>query len=300
MERTGRHLPARIFVVGGPGMPLPYLAASEWYYQLAKLASHIGTDNFHAQLAECLQTISGYDSTFIARFHPQLNPEKIYDNLDSEFRDATAGPYLRGAYLLDPFYALFRNGVRSGRFRLAEIAPDGFFRSAYFRKFYESTGLKGETGIFVPHTDDSVFLVSLGRRGISRSIRQRQHEYLATASPLLVELAVKHWQVSRGGQGRNKNTIARSLDSAFRNFGRNHLSARECETVQLVLKGYSSKAIAQLLEISPETVKVYRKRVHSKLGIRSQAELFSLFFEAVTLLRTETDMDPLTLYFAES
>lgn len=277
----------------------PYLASPEWYTQLTGLTSCIGTDDFHGRLAECLQSVSGYDSTFIVKFHPQLSPEKVYDNLEGAFQEVTSVPYLQGAYLLDPFYSLFRDGVRSGRFRLAEIAPDGFFRSEYYRKFYEDTGLKGETGIFVPHTDDSAFLLSLGRRGKSRSISSHRHENLAMATPLLVELADRHWRRFRKERS-GKNIIARSLDSAFRNFGRDHLSPRECEIVQLVLKGYSSKAIALLLEISPETVKVYRKRVHTKLEINSQAELFSLFLEALSLLRTETDVDPLTLYFSGS
>ncbi len=87
------------------------------------------------------------------------------------------------------------------------------------------------------------------------------------------------------------------LDHAFKSFGRDYLSKRECEIVHLILKGYSSKAIAGLLDISPETVKVHRKRFHTKLDISSQAELFSLFLEAIALVPLDSDVDPLTLYF---
>ena len=91
-------------------------------------------------------------------------------------------------------------------------------------------------------------------------------------------------------------TLSAPLDRAFRNFGRDHLSARECEVIQLILKGHSNKSIAQLLEISVDTVKVYNKRFHTKLDISSQAELFSLFLEAISLVPFDADIDPLTHY----
>ncbi|KXK67489.1 LuxR family transcriptional regulator [Pseudomonas monteilii] len=47
-----------------------------------------------------------------------------------------------------------------------------------------------------------------------------------------------------------------------------------------MLSGCSSKEIARKLEISVETVKVHRKHMYSKLGIKSQSELFSLFLQA--------------------
>lgn len=55
------------------------------------------------------------------------------------------------------------------------------------------------------------------------------------------------------------------------------LSLREAEVVRLMLKGHSTKSMARLMGNSPETVKVHRKRIYSKLGICSQGELFSRF-----------------------
>ena len=67
--------------------------------------------------------------------------------------------------------------------------------------------------------------------------------------------------------------------------------------IQLILKGHSNKGIAQLLDISVDTVKVFNKRFHTKLNISSQAELFSLFLEAISLVPFDADIDPLTHYF---
>jgi hypothetical protein len=38
------------------------------------------------------------------------------------------------------------------------------------------------------------------------------------------------------------------------------------------------------------------RRFHAKLGISSQAELFSLFLESISLVPFDADIDPLTHY----
>mgnify|MGYP006173064471 CR=1 FL=1 len=58
------------------------------------------------------------------------------------------------------------------------------------------------------------------------------------------------------------------------------LTARELDVGRLMLSGCSSKEIARKLEISVETVKVHKKHMYSKLGIKSQSELFSIFLQA--------------------
>ena len=57
------------------------------------------------------------------------------------------------------------------------------------------------------------------------------------------------------------------------------LTARELEVGRLMLS-CSSKEIARKLAISAETVKVHRKHMYGKLGIKSQSELFGLFLQA--------------------
>jgi DNA-binding CsgD family transcriptional regulator len=44
----------------------------------------------------------------------------------------------------------------------------------------------------------------------------------------------------------------------------------------MILRGHSSVSIGLQLEISPQTVKVFRKQLYKKCRISSQAELFNL------------------------
>lgn len=76
-------------------------------------------------------------------------------------------------------------------------------------------------------------------------------------------------------------------------FGTSCLSEREAEVARLILLGHSSKTIARILGNSPETVKVFRKRIHTKLGLASSAELFSLFLAALCAAPQDCAEDPL-------
>jgi DNA-binding CsgD family transcriptional regulator len=81
--------------------------------------------------------------------------------------------------------------------------------------------------------------------------------------------------------------------TAMARFGTSCLSDREAEVARLILKGHSSKVIARMLGNSPETVKVFRKRIHTKLGLASSAELFSLFLTALCAAPQGCTDDPL-------
>ena len=72
------------------------------------------------------------------------------------------------------------------------------------------------------------------------------------------------------------------VQKVLRQFGSSVLTPREREVVQLVLRGYPSKAVAKELGISNQTEQVHRKNIYQKLGLSSHNELFSLFFDALT------------------
>ena len=147
-----------------------------------------------------------------------------------------------------------------------------------------------ECALLVNLDEDHSILVSLGTRGLPE-INSVQLANLQTVMPVLSALCRKQQSAGEG-----EITFSAPLDKAFRKFGRDHLSARECEVIQLIPKGHSNKSIALLLAISVDTVKVYNKRFHAKLGISSQAELFSLFLESISLVPFDADIDPLTHY----
>ena len=62
------------------------------------------------------------------------------------------------------------------------------------------------------------------------------------------------------------------------------LSKRETEVFDLVVKGYSRKAIARELNIAEETVKTHSGRIYQKFLVHSKQELIELVAQRATAM----------------
>ena len=85
-------------------------------------------------------------------------------------------------------------------------------------------------------------------------------------------LARLRGEVTEFAEARRKMIDARSLIS--------NLSAREREVLDWLTKGYSNKAIARELDISPRTVEIHRANMMHKLGANHAAEAVRMRIEA--------------------
>ena len=61
------------------------------------------------------------------------------------------------------------------------------------------------------------------------------------------------------------------------------LTSRECEIMQLIAAGGSSKEIGRQLGVSPRTVETHRARIMSKLGARNAADLVRIALQETGL-----------------
>ncbi len=237
--------------------------------RVAHAISTVGTDAFPEALTALCQSAFAFDSLFVSLFSQEQAPRQLYSNLDDEATRRTIGPYLSYAYLLDPFYGLFKAEVGTSVVGLDECAPDDFRSSEYYRMFYSDTGLRDEVTIFAACGEGSSIVLSLGQRAFRRPRTTEACDGLKTLLPVVASLCLKHWPNVQG--------LPAASGPDFDRLDMPKLSLREAEVVRLMLKGHSTKSMARVLGNSPETVKVHRKRIYSKLGICSQGELFSRF-----------------------
>jgi DNA-binding CsgD family transcriptional regulator len=107
---------------------------------------------------------------------------------------------------------------------------------------------------------------------------------LHAVAPVVIAVAERQWRglARRFDSVPERPSADAALRRAFAAFGRHRLTPREGEVVALVLRGHSSEAIAGALRIAPGTVKIHRKNIYAKLGIGSQAELFSMFLASLS------------------
>ena len=110
---------------------------------------------------------------------------------------------------------------------------------------------------------------------------------------LLALIGKQRWPTIGGHEGAQPDLHAH-VQKVLSVFGSSVLTPRELQVVRLILRGYPSKSVARELDISTQTEQVHRKNIYQKLAISSHAELFTLFFDAITVTPVGTS-DPLTL-----
>ncbi|MGB3315034.1 MAG: helix-turn-helix transcriptional regulator [Albidovulum sp.] len=267
-------------------LPLPVME------RLGAAIGQVGSTAFPALLADVCKVASGFESAFVCAFFPDHAPVALFDDLRGS-ESAILAPYLSWAYLLDPLHGLYREGGADCAAMLADIAPDDFRSSEYFRRFYAATGLDGECGVILRDPDGAAIVISLGVRNGSSALPRAAHR-LRALLPVLGALTRRQWPGLSPGTATGIGRVGGHVERAFALFGTSRLSEREAEVARLIVKGHSNKSIARLLGNSPETVKVHRKRIHAKLGITSAGGLFSLFMAALSATPPGAATDPLT------
>ena len=118
---------------------------------------------------------------------------------------------------------------------------------------------------------------------------------MADIFPVVEALTRRHWD-SRGPLEEGDANLRGRLQSALEAFGSSLLTDREAQVINLVLRGHSTKTVADRLCISVETVKLHRKHAYAKLEIGSQAELFYLFIDSLMSAEDYVGGDTLVAY----
>ncbi|MGU0967397.1 helix-turn-helix transcriptional regulator [Pseudomonas aeruginosa] len=248
---------------------------------LGRAIEQIGGNRFWKQLILLLRQHLPFDNA-LAIFYPANGVPVALEEYDAE---PHAGPasmlaYLNGLYLLDPFYQACREGLASGLYRLEEIAPDHFRQSEYYLSYFHDNVLEDEVQFILQVPGQGALSLSLG---MQRMFADEECGMLGLLSSWVLALMQQHWQQrsQRLLPAAPQEEMATQIRDALSHFGASVLSERELEIARLILRGYSSKAMAERLAISPETIKVHRRHLYAKLDISSQPELFSLFIQSL-------------------
>ncbi len=238
----------------------------------------LGSGDFAAALYGWLHRCFEIDNTTMLAYFQNRRPEVLFCQARvASVHEKIETSYISGAYLLDPFHELHVARVDPGLYRLREFAPDQFQRNEYFASYYRRTTLIDEIAyVAYPAAGVSVH-VCLGRDASSgRIFSPRDLDVAHRLSAIACELIAKQWTaLSSSGD----YTDAALVDRVRHRLSEKHgiaLSPRQAEVALLILRGHSSMSIGLRLEISPQTVKVFRKQLYRKCAISSQGELFSL------------------------
>ncbi len=252
-----------------------------WHRSVGQLVEALDAPDFWIRLVRLLEQYVPFDS-WVALLFSQGRPQVF-----AECPGADGGPdplfqdYLRGLYLLDPFYIANRERPASGLFRLTEVAPECFGDTEYYRLYFTHNVVQDEVQYNVCLSGGRTVCLSLGSR---TRFEPQQIALLDLVRPwvcglmrqrLFFEAGVSEPPNSSSGHWQG------NLEEMMTRLG-TPLTDRELDVIRLVLSGCSNKETAAKLDISSETVKVHRRHVYAKLTVKSQAELFKIFHKAQT------------------
>ena len=257
-------------------------ALDRWHEHLALAIRRLRQPDFLAALVDAIHQLVPIESSMISLERKGHAPTPLRARHRRALPRGDHPPLLPRGYLLDPFCLAVEEGLPEGFYTLGEIAPDDFFQSAYYQTYYLGAGA----------VEDVYYILDLGPteklsiclyNGLSASrYSDAQVAALAGLAPPVLELA-RQFCAGRADLSPNPQAdLAPRLQEVLRGFGRDVLTDREREACHLLLSGHSAKSSARLMDISPETVRMHRKNLYTKLEVGSQSELFALFIECLS------------------
>jgi DNA-binding CsgD family transcriptional regulator len=249
-----------------------------WHRAMGSVLDALDQNDFWLRLTRLLAQYVHFDSWVALRFSEFERPLVLAEiPLDDGLPDPLFEDYLKGIYLLDPFFIAARESRREGLILLDDVAPDRFKSTEYYQRYFRINVVEDEVQLNCFVDQDATLCLSLGahRRFVPTDLA-----LLSVLSQWLVPLMRQRWRHElRLMSKAQQSTPLKANHAADFTLHNATLSNRELEIARLMLSGFSSKGIAQRLGISSETVKVHRKHAYSKLNINSQSELFALFMK---------------------
>ncbi|MCP3673760.1 MAG: LuxR family transcriptional regulator, partial [Gammaproteobacteria bacterium] len=271
---------------------------SEFSFRISAIYPHVRTDAFTPMFAELFKALVPTDNVMILIFPSKNLPIIEYNDLPPKNKVSIEPQYVGGAFLLDPYYLVAMKQGKTGFFSLNDIAPHGFKSSEYNRNYFRLSGISTECGYLIRIGKDQKRILNISLGNMSGNYTKKQLKQLAEITPAIKALANEHWNDGEL-ESDNQMDLRQQLETALECFGNSVLTEREGQTVHMILHGYSSKAIAERLNISVETVKRHRNNAYTKLDLGTQGELFSLFINSLMNIGNYEDGDPLVSYHSK-
>jgi DNA-binding CsgD family transcriptional regulator len=267
-----------------------------FHREIGAVIEALNSAHFWTRLTRALERYVAFDSWVALRFTPGEAPLVCAESptpdgtVDAMFQD-----YLAALYQLDPFYIAATETPASGFVTLADVAPDNFSMTDYYQRYFRKNIVGDEVHFNYLIDARHTLAFSLGA---THRYGERDLAVLALCAPWVIALLRQRLPYEGFDATRSALTEASAetatetlappdtpayaarFEQVASSGGRASLTAREVEVAMLTLSGFSTRAIAEKLTISFETVRAHKKHIYTKLNVNSQSELFALFYEA--------------------
>lgn len=249
---------------------------SRWHEAIAPVLSCQRQTQFPKLLMKALGSIVASDEPLLLIvLSGKQDPYLIYEYKPDQVEQEKYHEYLNAYYLLDPCYRAFKEKNFTGYYYFDDLAPDGFSGSEIYQSYFKKN-----------YRDEIGFIFSLGNGGYASLCASRvqgakfsklEKDFYHSISPVVVELLTKHLECLEYGQDHKKLAKLERMELILDSYGSRVLSEKEYKVMQLILRGYSMKAMATILHRSIDTIKKHHRSLYDKLGVSTQRELIPKF-----------------------
>ncbi|MFM0170708.1 helix-turn-helix transcriptional regulator [Paraburkholderia sediminicola] len=269
-----------------------------FHREIGAVIDALDSAQFWTRLTRALERYVAFDNWVALRLTPGEAPLVCAESpmpdgtVDAMFQD-----YLAALYQLDPFYIAATEKPASGFVTLADVAPDNFSMTDYYQRYFRKNIVGDEVHfnymIDTRHTlafslgathrygERDLAVLALCAPWVIALLRQRlPYEAFDAARSALTEAGTETATATESLVPTDTPAYTARFEQVASSGGRASLTAREVEVAMLTLSGFSTRAIAEKLTISFETVRAHKKHIYTKLNVNSQSELFALFYEA--------------------
>jgi DNA-binding CsgD family transcriptional regulator len=250
------------------------LADQAWHRTIGNLIDKLKRPEFWDFLIRVLSRYADIDNWVVFVFSDTQVQTICYpSSANDDEVEAFLNDYVKGFYILDPFYIANRESLSSGFFHLNDIAPTHFFETEYYDQYFRKYVSADEIQYNVKLDKEKTLCLSIGSK------TQYSVEQISTfrlIEPWLIALMYKRMDFEASFE---ENSINYQWQDTIVELAPK-LTTREVEVVKLALSGFSNNEIAGRISVSMETVKVHRRNIYSKLNIKSQSALFAFFFKS--------------------
>ncbi|KUZ70582.1 helix-turn-helix transcriptional regulator [Burkholderia ubonensis] len=256
-----------------------------FHREIGTLIDALDGPHFWARLTRVLERHVAVDAWVTLRFARHGPPLVCAEQaLPDGQVDLLFQEYVAAFYQLDPFYLDAFERRASGLCLLADVAPDNFKATEYYQRYFRRNIVGDEAHFNLVVDSDHVMGFSISKK---RRYDERETSLLTLFSPWVLALMQQRLRFEDFGKPASGLPAAQAhapdlrdrLTMFSEHVGHGGLTAREIDVTMLSLSGHSSRAIADKLAISFETVRTHKKHIYAKLGVGSQSSLFSMFYE---------------------
>lgn len=262
--------------------------------RLGGLVSSIGSPGFGAQYFDLFSAGIDIDQCTVFAFRGSEPPDPlVLEGKTLQMRQiahALAGEYMAGAFAEDPNVRL------DGKLTAPTVhclRAEQLANPTYRLRFYDEPCLAHEL-VVLGQTQDILYYSSFYRSDRRSAFKPAELEMVVGIAGLAVKALHRHLELL-GGTGL-QSWKAAACSATGGPDGRREmadhlrdvllaepyaLSQREAEVCAAIILGYTTLGISLNFGISVNTVATHRKRAYRKLGICSQTELFSRYFQVV-------------------